>query len=137
MTLEEQAKALRKGQRPETLTEALESNESVAKILAEHSERMGGLLASYEQKMTQQYEDIVKAATKDIETKLGMAESQPEQKPAAPAGKFQAFWIKENGENWLALNQPAAEYLSLIFDQLADVLTEIQKGAKKPAARAR
>ena len=140
-------------------------NAAVETILAQHAEKMGAMMASYERKMAKQYEDLVKAATADIEKATQadfgqFTQSQPQapadpfgetqqqsaqqpaqppaQQPTGPSRQFKAQWIDtESGERWLTLNQAAADYLLLIFDQLADVLTEVQKIAKQPRGRGR
>ena len=166
-TLIEQAEAMRKElERAKGQTEAPtpeNPNAAVQAILDQHAAKMGSMMASYERKMAQQYEDLVKAATADIEKAtqadfeqatqsqvpadpFGEAQQQntqqtaqaPVQQPTGPSKQFKAQWIDtESGERWLTLNQAAANYLLLIFDQLSDVLAEVQKLAKQPRGRAR
>lgn len=101
--------------------------------IEELAEAHSKMLDSY-QKATanaqKQFEDMVTKAQADLGKLVASANAQVQEapKPAKPA----AQWITaDDGEQLLLLNKPAADFFSVIFDQMISVVSELAKVASK------
>ena len=75
----------------------------------------------------QQYEQTIAKAHKQLQ-ELVTATNAERNKPQAPP---QSAWVDGNdGERFLLLNEPAAEAINALLDQLKDAVLEMAKASK-------
>ena len=75
----------------------------------------------------QQYEQTIARAHKQLEELVTATAAERAQPPVQP----QSAWIDGNdGERFLLLNEPAADAINDLLDQLKEVVTEMAKAPK-------
>lgn len=88
-------------------------------------EQFSEMVASYEATMAEkrrEYEALVAQSVATLESLI--ADNSPREEIPDPL----AQWIEtDEGEEFLVLNQSAAALYKLIFDRMADIISELQK----------